>query len=71
MMYQDIFEKLKSGTFKPIDDFQKGIAKRVKQHTETPKVDIIFEEEIDGLYVTAYTDELMMYALASIRKGRK
>ena len=71
IMYGQIFEKLKKGEYNPVDEFDKGIAERIKQHMTCPEVDIIMEDKIDGYYLTVYTDELMMHALAAVKDLKK
>jgi hypothetical protein len=71
LMYKDIYDKIRSDNFEPVDEFHAGIAGRVKQHTEPPKVDIIFEEVLDDVYIVVYTDELMVHALAEVKGVKK
>lgn len=69
IMYDQLFAKMKKGNYKPKDEFEAGIAKRIKDHHKVPNLDILMTEEMDGYYIVVYTDELMMYALASIKNS--
>ena len=67
IMYEQLFQNIKSPDYKPRDDFEAGIAERLQDHTTPPEVDILMEEEFEGYYLTVYTDELMMYALSTVK----
>ena len=67
IMYEQLFQNIKSPDYKPRDDFEAGIAERLQDHTTPTEVDILMEEEFDGYYLTVYTDELMMYALSTVK----
>jgi len=71
VMYQQFWDKIQEGTFKAVDEFAENVAKRLKQHTKPPEIDILVEEQLDDVHIVVYTDDLMNYALAEVKRRKK
>ncbi len=70
-MYQQFWDKIQKGTFKAVDEFAKNVAKRLKQHTKLPEIDILMEEQLEDVHIIVYTDDLMNHALAEVKRRKK